>query len=147
MADRVLLDTNVFIHALGTDQFMVDQCTRVLSAVADGRLEAAVSVETIQEIVNVLSRRNGDRAGAVRMAREVANSNPLIGTIEQDVPGFLEFADRYSGIGARDALILAGAVNAGISSVVTSDKRFVDVSEIEVIRLSDRAAITALTSI
>lgn len=142
--ERVLLDTNVFIHAIGSDQFLVDQSTHVLSAVADGKLDAVVSVETIQEIVNVLSRRNGDRAAAVRFASSVASANQLIGAIEQDVPDFLEFASRYSGIGARDALILAGAVNAGVSNVVTSDKRFADVSEVKVIRLSDKAAIQSL---
>lgn len=144
MPAPALIDTTVFVHVLGTDAKLRDASARVLSAVADRRLDAVVSVESIQELLHVRIRKTGDRREALRLARSVSEAYRVIGVIESDLPLALELAARNPSIGARDAFILAGALNAGVANVISSDRGFAGVDEISWIDPVDAAALDAL---
>ena len=144
MQKLVLLDTTVFIHAFGNDRSARDAATRILSAVAERKLQAVVSIETVQEVLFVRSRKTGDHVSAVNVARDLANSYPVLGAVDADLPLVFELATRNPSLGGRDALILASAINAGISTVVSSDRAFAGVTRIECIDPSDAGAVRAL---
>jgi predicted nucleic acid-binding protein len=144
MPTLALIDTTVFVHVLGTDAKRRDTSARVLSAVAERQLDAVVSVESIQELLHVRFRKTGDRHEALQLARSVSEAYRVIGVVESDLPLALELAARNPRIGARDAFILAGALNAGVTNVISSDRGFSGVDEISWIDPADATALNGL---
>jgi predicted nucleic acid-binding protein len=54
---RTFIDTNVFLYAAGGVHPQRARCVQVLQSIADGKLNATINSEVIQEILYVLSRR------------------------------------------------------------------------------------------
>ena len=69
----ILLDTSVLVYAVGNEHPLRDPCRRVLSAQRDGAIDAAVTVEILQEFTHARARRH-PRADAVAVARDYAAS-------------------------------------------------------------------------
>ena len=144
MPPTALIDTNVFVHALGRDENLREACVAVLSAVADQRLDAVISVETVQELFHVRWRKTGDRAEALGLAREINNAYRTIAVVDTDVSDALDLADRCSGLGARDAFILASSINAGVDTVISTDRGFAGIDSITLIDPADSDALARL---
>ena len=122
----VLLDVNIIMYAAGQEHPYREDCIRVIRGVAEGKLEAAIDTETIQEILyryGALRRLNV----AVRMAR---NSLDLVDTVlpVQSVDARLAVVlfERYSaqGVTARDVVHAAVMLNNGLRQIVSVDRHF-----------------------
>src|SRR3990172_6314879 len=77
------LDTNVFLYAAGQEHPVKAACVETSERVADGRLEATVNSEVVQEILYVLARR-GRRADGLTLARHVAGLFPDLMPVSRD---------------------------------------------------------------
>lgn len=95
---RVLLDTNVFIHAVGGDPALRPACQRVIAHLTGGRLTGEASSLLIEEIVHVRHRRGGDRALAVSDGRAAAALLVLHPVGEEEVETALEVIARRHGL-------------------------------------------------
>jgi predicted nucleic acid-binding protein len=118
---RALLDTAVFVYAVGEDHPYRDPCRRLLHPDALHRYGGEASVQAIQELLHQRARRTGDRAGAVGIAEAMAQLCPLHPLTPDDLRlGLRLFSDapRLSG---RDALHAATAINRGIPTIVSPD--------------------------
>ncbi len=118
-ARRVLVDSAVFLYAIGTDHELKPACRRVL---ADTDLELCASTELVQEVV-FHRMRMGDRAAAVATARQVGRACRLYPFDQHVLDLALTLIERQ-GVGGRDAVHAATALLHGIPEIVSPDTDF-----------------------
>lgn len=121
---RTLLDTNVFLYALGGPSPYREPCRRILELLATGALEGEVSTDLVQEFLHVRQRRIGDRHAAAEAARLVAILVALHDVTASELTRALALFQRHEQLGARDAMFAAIALNRGLETIVTADRGF-----------------------
>ena len=124
------IDSSVIMYASGADHPMRSPCGRIMSAIADGRLEAVTSVEVVQEIVHrYLSI--GRAAGGLLVAEQTmdifAPVLPVTHALMRRVP---DLARRYPRLQARDLVHVATCIHEGITEIITTDLGFDEVAEL-----------------
>jgi uncharacterized protein len=127
----IVLDTTVLVYAKGADHRFRDPCRQLIAAIAERRVEATTSVEAIQELVHVRSRRRG-RADAAKLGRDYAELlSPLLTVTREDLERGLAIFERAEGIGPFDAVLAAAAETAGAEALVSADSGFAELKTVE----------------
>lgn len=124
---RVLLDSAVFIYAVGVEHPYQQPCRDLLAALAAERLQGAASLIAVDEVLHQRARRTGDRRSAARVARSMIDLCPLHELTTADVATGLSLFERVSRLHARDCLHAATALNREIPAIVSPDRAFDDV--------------------
>lgn len=122
----VFLDVNVPMYAAGKDHPYKAPCAWLMGEIAEGRLEAAIDTEIIQEMLY--------RYGALQLwdigvtiTKNLLEIMPIVYPVTPDdvriaIELFRQYAPR--GVTARDLLHVAVMQNNGLSTVVSTDKHF-----------------------
>lgn len=125
------LDTCVPIYAAGRDHPYREPCARIVLAVGEGEIEAVTDTEVIQEIAyrfHALRRRSQ----GLKLAEEFLS---LMGSVlpvtREDVARSLELQRAYPFLPPRDAIHVAVMVGSGLETIVTADRHFDRVKEVE----------------
>lgn len=109
----ILVDTTILVYATGTEHPLRTPSRSLLARVQTGALRACTTIEVIQELAHVRSRRTS-RAEAASVARAfAAGLGPLVHVDEDDL---LEGLSLYAGggsLGAFDAVLAATALRRG----------------------------------
>jgi predicted nucleic acid-binding protein len=136
----VLLDSAVFVYAVGADHPYRAPCRRLLEAVAAGDLVAEVSALAVEECLHQRARRTGDRESAVRVASNIAALCTVhdLGHSELTL-GLQLFAD-FPTLGARGALHAATAINHRIPTLVSPDRDFDPLPNLQRVEPADAVA-------
>ena len=143
--NRVYLDTNVFIYAIGGESPHRDPARVLLRAVAEGRLAGETSAYTVQEIVRQ-RRRRGD-AEATTRGREAAALCAVLHPVDRDVAvTALDLVDRHPGLDVADAVHVSTAMTHGLSVLVSADRDLDGIPWIERVDPRDGDRLAALTS-
>lgn len=120
----IVLDTTVLVYAKGADHPFRDPCRKLVSAIADGTIEATTSVEAIQEFVHVRARRRS-REDAASTGRDYAELlSPLLDVTRDDLNKGLALFEHSAKLGAFDAVLAAAAIGRGADSLVSADTAF-----------------------
>ena len=120
----LLIDANVFMYAAGTDHPHREPSLEFLRRVADGREEAAVDAEVLQEILHryrALGRWQDGRR-VYDLARRIVPLILAVGAEHLDAARRL--LDEYPGLTARDALHAAVYFAAGAAGLMSYDRHF-----------------------
>ena len=126
----IVVDTTVLVYAVGTDHPLREPCRALVSAVAEGQVEATTTLEVIQEFVHVRARRRG-RAEAAARGREWARLlGPLLAPGEAELALGLELFERHEDLSAFDAILAATAKLWGADALVSADRAFASVPAI-----------------
>lgn len=131
IAVRLLVDTNVFLYARGSDHPYREPCRRLLDAVARGQLRLDASTELIQEFLHVLLRRGIPRDQALEEAGEVRRLCRVTAFDNQVLTTAIAMIRKYPALGARDTVHAATAVVGGISKILSADQVFDGLDEVE----------------
>jgi uncharacterized protein len=126
----VFIDTAIVMYASGTEHPLREPCQRLLEEVADGRLEAVTSVEVVQEILHRFTalRRPGVGATMAQATLDLfAPVLPITHAVMRRMPDLIE---RYPGLAARDLVHVATCLEEGIADIVSPDRGFDSVPEI-----------------
>jgi uncharacterized protein len=143
--NRVYIDTNVFVYAVGGESPFRDPCRRLLRAVANQRVNGETSAYAVQEVAHQ-RRRRGDE-DAARRARDVAAMCAAVhATDHKVVLGALDLIENRPGLSVSDAIHAATALTHGIGHVVSADSDFDDIPGIERVDPLDSPRLAALTS-
>ena len=129
--DLVLLDTNIPMYAAGSEHPYRDPCREVLRRAVAGDLRAITDVEVHQEFLHRYFA-----LGLDDKAREVSED------FESVVPGVLSMSlgdvrlarrlsSKYAALPARDLLHVAIMLNNGVHRIVTADRHFDGVAEVD----------------
>lgn len=141
---RVLLDSNVFLHALGTDAALRAACTSIIDAVSDDRLAGEAVVVVINEIVHVRHRRTGDRHRAVADGRAAAQVVVLHPIDEVDTASALAAFEAHEGLQMNDAVLVAVARRYGLTTILSTDRGFDGIPGLRRIDPADSSAVDSL---
>ncbi len=90
---------------------------------ADGRVEAATTIEVIQEFAHVFARRRS-RTESAEMARQYAAGLLLLVTANEDLELGLTIFEKTPLLGAFDAILSGVAINRRADALVTADRAF-----------------------
>ncbi|MPZ52948.1 MAG: PIN domain-containing protein [Acidimicrobiia bacterium] len=127
---RYLLDTNILLYARGGEHPYRDPCRATLLASRDGRLSLEASVEVVQEYAHVLLRRGDDRATILDEVDEVRAMLRLLEFDTDVLTVTTELLWSYADLGVRDAVHAATAIEADIDRVLSTDRVFDLVHEV-----------------
>lgn len=138
----LLLDTTVPLYAVGSDHELREPCRRLISAIADGHVEACTTVEVIQEFAHVRARRRG-RDDAASLALHYADLlAPIVDVSEAALrSGLRLFADHD--LGAFDAVLAAVTGSRSVTALVSADRAFARVPGLDHV-YPDAAGVDAL---
>ncbi len=129
--DRVLLDSTIFIYAVGGDHPYREPCRQLVRDLRVSAFPGEVSVLAVEETLHQRTRRTGDRA----LAQEVVGSIPDLCTVHEltlaDTQLGLRLYGESSWLNARDSMHAATALNRGIPMIVSPDSAFDDVAGLE----------------
>ncbi len=135
----VLLDSAVFVYAVGSEHGYRQPCRRLLDALAADRFDGVASVLAVEEVLHQRARRTGDRGSAHRVAEAVTRLCRLLELTPDDVGLGLRLFKGSARLHARDALHAATAVNRDIPVIVSPDPVFDDVARLDRIDPVDAA--------
>ena len=118
------IDTNVFVYAVGQPGPLKQPCAEILRSIASREIQSATSVEVLQEILHVYSRRNR-RAEAVTVARTLAGQVTQLLPITQAVfIHALTIHSRFPQLTAKDSLHAATLYHFGLTHILSADHHF-----------------------
>lgn len=140
------LDANVFLYALGTDHAYREPCRRILTLAASEGSVAETSVEVLQEVVHVRRRRTG-LSEAVARARDIlALGLPVHDFERADFEAALGLQLAHDLLSSRDAVHAATMRSHGLDLIISADRDFDQLGEIERLDPLDPAARAALAA-
>ena len=126
------LDTNIFMYAAGKPHKFKEPCVTVLSSVASGDLSAAVDTEAFQEIMYRYHHINLAEKG-VDLAWYITDLGiDVLPVTKKDIEIALYYYQKYqkSGVSPRDIIHVATMLNSGIGMIVSVDKHFDMIEEV-----------------
>lgn len=127
---RVFLDTNIPIYAAGKESEYKKACLDILEAIGREEVEGLTSTEVFQEILYrfwyLKDIENGWQI--FDNFREVISR--VLPVTEEDISKARELSEKYKNIKPRDLLHVAVMVTNQIESIISVDKDFDPISEI-----------------
>lgn len=126
-----LVDANVLIYAAGEEHPYKQPSIRLLSLVREGEIEANTDVEVLQEILHYYQRQRRVDLGVGVLNHALALfPDPLEITVPIVIAAG-ETLRQYPGLQARDALHAAVVIEGGLEGIISADRGFDAVPEIE----------------
>ncbi len=129
----VFLDANIVMYAVGAEHPYRVPSQQVLQAVARGELNAVIDTEIIQEILHRYGALQQHRQ-AVEIAEKLLSLVKIVYSVTlDDVKHTIELFQRYAphGIQARDAIHAAVMLNHNVHYIVSADRHFDVIREIQ----------------
>ena len=124
----ILVDANIPMYAAGAEHPNKQPCLALLEAIAEGRIEAALDAEVLQEILHRYRAidRWDDGRRVFDLCRRIFH---VVFPIEVEVVEHARLLlDAHPGLGARDALHAAVAMDYGLESICSYDRGFDELS-------------------
>jgi predicted nucleic acid-binding protein len=141
---RFLYDTSIFVYALGGEHAYREPCREIVRRAAAGDLQGEASGDLLQELVHQRVRRTGDRRGAAEIARNVAKLAWWHPVEPNDVQRGIDLFEAHPDLDARDAVFAALAINRGIDAILSTDRAFDGIDDLERIDPADERAVANL---
>lgn len=135
---RVLLDTAIFIYAIGGEHPLRQPCRLIINALKTEAFGGEASVLVVEETLHQRARRTGDRESAQLAASNIIVFCPLHDLTQAELTLGLQLFAESPRLNARDALHAATALNHGIGRIISPDDAFDDVRGLR--RLDPREA-------
>lgn len=133
MTDDILfIDVNIPMYAAGRHHPHKAACTGVMTAIAEGRIYAAIDTEIVQEVLY----RYGNQQRwdiATQMSRALLDLMPIVLPVTPaDARLAVELFERYAprGVKARDVIHVAVMQSHGIRTIVSVDRHFDQIDDI-----------------
>ncbi len=127
---RVLVDTNVFIYAMGVDHPLREPCREIIAAAGRGELHLTISAEVLQEYAHVRLRRGVSRESVAAEAAHIADLCDVVPVSEATMRSCFATLTEHEHLQMRDRVMCETAVAADVTDVVTADAGFDAVASI-----------------
>ena len=121
----IVVDTMVLVYAVGRAHPLREPCRALIAAIGDDRVDATTTIEVVQELAHVRSRRH-PRSDAVRHAAAFATLlAPLVRPDRADLVRGLDLFRDHERLGAFDAVLAAVVLGADhLTGLVSADQAF-----------------------
>ncbi len=133
---KVYFDTNVFIYVLNATPVLAEPCLALLQACSEGVIQGLTGDITLAELLVQPLRLND--AAAVAAVHDLLIEDGAISLLRHDRSAFESAAllRARHGLKMPDALQLATALQAGAACLISNDRQFPALPEIDCIELS-----------
>jgi predicted nucleic acid-binding protein len=128
------------MYAVGGEHPYRESCNRIVAAVIEAKIDAVTDVEVIQEIAHryhALRRPEGPdiARGFLSVMEDAATDSGRAETVlpvtRREIAHSLELQRVYPDLRPRDVIHLAVMLEAGIDRIVTADRHFDLVKEVQ----------------
>jgi len=131
MSSTILVDSNIIMYAVGAEHAYRSPCLNALDRIIGENLRAAVSSEIHQEILHrYLSLGLPDKAREVSLNLELIVPTTLPVTLAE-IHRVRELTERYPRLNARDLIHAAVMLENGLTRILSTDRHFDQLAEIE----------------
>lgn len=120
----VFIDTAVVMYAAGADHELREPCQRILTRIADGELEAVISVEVVQEIFHRFMALRRPEQGASIAADTLDLFAPVLPVTHAVMRRMPELVAAHPTLAARDLVHVATCLQEGITDIVSPERGF-----------------------
>lgn len=125
------IDSNVFIYATTSEEALGDECGKILDMIARGKIKALTSILSFDELCYKVEKLKGFQAAVSFAENFLAMPNMVFGDANISVIfKALEVIKQYR-LAPRDAIHAATAQTHNVKLLVSDDKDFGKVKEIE----------------
>jgi predicted nucleic acid-binding protein len=138
----VFFDTAVVMYAAGGPHTMQRPSRELIDAVADGRLDATVSAEVVQEILHRFSASGRRDIGTAMAEATLDLFSPVLPITDRIMRRMPTLFAEYEELSARDLVHVAACREVGIEIIVSPDRGFDQVEGLQ--RLDPTEALNAL---
>lgn len=131
--NEVFIDTNVFLYSLGREHPYREPCRAVVEQLSRGDLVGVTDVLVIAEFSYVRGLGRGPNfAESATLSREICQLMETVHSISQsDLSRALELNSELPELRPNDALHAAVALDRGIKAILTADRDFEAIDELE----------------
>lgn len=121
-----VLDTNVFVYAVGRPHPLRERAVALLRAAREGAIQISSTIDVIQEFAHVSGRRR-PRPEAVALTRDVVSAaSPLVAMTDRHVALALAIFQHHPALDAFDSFLAAVAIHEA-DGLVSADRAFAGV--------------------
>jgi predicted nucleic acid-binding protein len=134
---KVYFDTNIFIYLINDTPDLAAPSVGLLDACAQGVIQGLTGDLTLAELLVQPFKRND--AAAVALVRELLIDDGAVNLLGHDRSAFERAAAlraRY-GLKMPDALHIATALQAGATCLISNDRQFPLIADLECVNLRD----------
>jgi predicted nucleic acid-binding protein len=137
----VFIDTAVLMYAAGGPHALREPSVRIVRSVSDGRLDAVISAEVVQEILHRFVAISRPEQGA-RIARDALDLfAPVVSLTHGVMERMPDLVSRYPSLAARDLVHVATCLEGGLNVIVSPDRGFDLVREVKRVDPLDEAGL------
>lgn len=129
----IYVDTNIWIYAMTAHPKYGKKCRLILEKLEKGELEAAISVQVLSEVADVLYRRFGFRNTVKHVSAILSYPLKLIDLTPDIVVRAAEYSRDY-GILPYDGIHIASALSSLATEILSADK---ELDKVGIIRRVD----------
>ena len=123
----LVVDTNVFVYAVGNADPLRGRAQILVEAVERGDVRVTTTPEGVQEFLHLRASR-GERPAAVDQAHDVMQMcSPLLEANGADVEHALALFSQHRRLDAFDCLLAAAAMRSDATGLVSADRGFREV--------------------
>lgn len=119
-----LLDTTVLLDFIGEDDEKRHAAGHVMSAGAENRFEPVVTLQSLQETIEVRRRRGLDVSATAGYVNWISKTFRLVGHEPGDAQVMLSLLEEHRSLDPSDAMIYAAGLRVGATFVITRDRKF-----------------------
>ena len=119
-----LLDTNIFIYAMGRPHPYKEPCLRIVATLEESLHGYLTNAEVLQEILHVFLRRRKSEDGARRVRQIMDSVEEVIPIGKDEIYIASRLLIQYPELDARDAVHAAVVQLHGLEGVVSADRGF-----------------------
>ncbi len=125
------IDTSIIMYAVGKEHLYKNPCAKIINAIAKEELQSIIDTEVVQEILYRYSHIKQKEKG-IKVANNILLLVPEILPItKNDIKLAVEIFDKYHDIKSRDAIHMAVMINNGLKIILSTDKDFDKIKEIQ----------------
>ena len=128
--NSVYLDSNVFIFASASSDAIGEQCIRILTALAKGKIAAVTSLITFDELFYKLNKLKGFEAAVLFAENFLAMPNLVLSGVNGGIVGTALAVIKQYKLAPRDAIHVATALAHKVGAIVSDDRDFSRVVEL-----------------
>ncbi len=125
------IDANLFIYASLDRDELGNQSREIIGLLNNGKINGITSSLTLDEIIWVVWKEKGKELG-IKVGKEIFEISNLdiVGISEKIIFNAIELMEKYD-LKPRDVIHLSAAIEHSVFTIISEDKDFVKVKEIE----------------
>ena len=130
-ANRVYLDSNLFIYASASSDVLGEQCLKILNALVKGKIKAVTTLVTFDELFYKLAKLKGFDSAVLFTENFLAMPNLVLSDVTGEIIAMALKVITQHKLAPRDAIHAATAQQYSVDAFVSDDRDFSKVKELK----------------